>query len=148
MVKDWPRSPPHWSIRIRPRLARMDPQRESSFGRLLVLGAMYCWITPVLVAVLGRSQLVAGLIGMAGLAGLALAAVRLPAVGDVEAFYQEDRWLALGTGLVVISPLVMLGYAVTGLVWALGAMIVAGTVALVIQFVLRGDYQRTEDRWE
>ncbi|HEX2416940.1 MAG TPA: hypothetical protein VHJ83_02275 [Micromonosporaceae bacterium] len=126
----------------------MDPQRESSFGRLLVLGAMYCWITPVLVAVLGRSQLAAGLIGMAGLVGLALAAVRLPAVGDVEAFYQEDRWLALGTGLVVISPLVMLGYAVTGLVWALGAMIVAGTVALVIQFVLRGDYQRTEDRWE
>jgi len=109
---------------------------------------MYCWITPVLVAVLGRSQLAAGLIGMAGLVGLALAAVRLPAVGDVEAFYQEDRWLALGTGLVVISPLVMLGYAVTGLVWALGAMIVAGTVALVIQFVLRGDYQRTEDRWE
>jgi len=126
----------------------MDPQRESSFGRLLVLGAMYCWITPVLVAVLGRSQLAAGLIGMAGLVGLALAAVRLPAVGDVEAFYQEDRWLALGTGLVVISPLVMLGYAVTGLVWALGAMIVAGTVALVIQFVLRGDYQRAEDRWE
>jgi hypothetical protein len=125
----------------------MDPRRES-FGQLLVPGAMYCWITPVLVAVLGRSQFLAGLLGVAGLAGLALASVRLPGVGDVETFYREDRWLALATAVVAISPLAMLGYAVTGLVWALGAMIVAGTAALVVQFVLRGDYRWTEDRWE
>jgi hypothetical protein len=126
----------------------MDSQRESSFAQLLVLGAMYCWITPVLVAVFGRSQLAAGVLGLAGLAGLALAAVRLPGVDNVEDFYRKDRWLALGTGLVAVSPLAMLGYAVTGSVWALGGMIVAGTAALVIQFVLRGDYRWTEDRWE
>jgi hypothetical protein len=126
----------------------MDPRRESSFGQLLVLGAMYCWITPVLVAVLGRSQLVAGMLGVAGVAGLALAATRLPGVGDIEALYRGDRWLALGTGLVAVSPLVMLGYAVTGSVWVLGTMIVAGTAALVIQFVVRGDFGWTGDGWE
>lgn len=126
----------------------MDPLRESSFGQLLVLGAMYCWITPVLVAVLGRSQLVAGVLGIAGLAGVTLAAVHLPGVGDVESLYRDDRWLALGVGLVVVSPLAMLGYVVTGSVWVLGAMIVAGTAALVIQFVVRGDFRWTEDRWE
>lgn len=124
----------------------MNPRRESSFGQLVVLGAMYCWITPVLVAGFGRSRVLAALLGIGGLAMLALAATRLPAVGDLEGLFREDRWLALGTGLVVISPLLMLGYAVTGTPWALGAMIMAGTGALVIRYVVRSDFRWSEDR--
>lgn len=131
-----------------PRLGRMEQQREASFGQLTVIGGLYCWITPVLVAVFGRSQLFAGVCGIAGLAGLALAATRLPGVGDLDGLFRDDRWLALGAGLAAVSPLLMLGYAVTGSPWMLGAMIVAGTAALVIRFVVRGDYRWTEDRWE
>ena len=113
------------------------PLREGSFVRLVLLGGAYCWVAPVMVATLGRSQLFAGVLGVLGLVALAVAAVRLPGVGDVESLYRDDRWLAVATGLVAVSPVIVLGYAVTGIVYLLPAVILAGTAALALLFVLR-----------
>ncbi|MGH3655235.1 MAG: hypothetical protein ACRDUA_01115 [Micromonosporaceae bacterium] len=116
------------------------PAREDSFVRLVLAGGAYCWVAPVLVAVFGRSQLFAGVLGVLGLVTLAVASTRLPGLGEVESLYREDRWLAVAAGLVAISPVILLGYAVTGQPYVLAAMILAGTAALVLLFVVRGEW--------
>ena len=120
-------------------------QREAAFSTLVTGGAVYCWLAPVFVAVFGRNQVFAAVLGVAGIAALALAATQLPGIGDIEGLYRQDRWLAIAAGLVTVSPVLLLGYAVTGSMWPLIATIVAGTAALVLQHVVRGDIGWIDD---
>ncbi len=142
----WPPSRPGaerpWAERPGAETPEERERLEHGFTRMALIGATCCWIAPLLVAVFGRSQLFAGVLGIAGLAAVVLGAGRLPGpAGDgLGVLNRVDPWLARAGLLVAVSPVLLLAYAVTGYPWALGAMIAAGAAVLIIIFVVRADH--------
>ncbi|MQA25377.1 MAG: hypothetical protein GEU94_07880 [Micromonosporaceae bacterium] len=136
----WGPARPPDSEPVDPALAE---QLREHFSRTVLFGSIYCWTAPVLVAVLGKSQLFAGVLGVGALVALLLSVAQLPgsAGGALGALQRVDPWLARAVLAVAAAPVLMLVYAVTAAPWALGAVIVAGVAALIIMFVVRADFE-------
>lgn len=108
-----------------------------ALARLLSVGALYAWGSPLLVVLMlvtgpSSARMVSALAGLCGLAAIGVAATR---TGPEErarlrsALRGADRFMATAAVAVLLAPLTLLWYAATGSPWPLGVVVLLGALA-------------------